>query len=130
MSDYFELKEKGIRKVLTLNSVRCLECNEVLVSKSQYHYVQCSCPNQTMTDGGNLYQRYGGKDLDKVENLCKYIYMTEQEHQDMLEKKRIKDGEILQKKIEAGEMVDFGGKWIHKSTFDIIMKNCLNSENK
>ena len=29
MSDYWELKEKGIRKVLTLNSVRCLECNEV-----------------------------------------------------------------------------------------------------
>ena len=61
MTDYFELKEKGIRKVLTLNSVKCLECNEVLVSKSQHHYVQCSCPNQTMTDGGNLYQRCGGK---------------------------------------------------------------------
>ena len=125
MSDYFELKEKGIRKVLTLNSVRCLECNEVLVSKSQHHYVQCQCRNQTMTDGGNLYQRCGGKDLNKVENLSKYIYMTEQEYQDMLEKKRIEDEEILQKKIDAGLMVDFGGKYIHKSTYDIIMNNCL-----
>lgn len=125
MSDYLELKEKGIRKVLTLNSVSCLECNEVLVSKSQHHYVQCQCRNQTMTDGGNLYQRCGGKDLDKVENLSKYIYMTEQEYQDMLEKKRIEDEEILQKKIDAGLMVDFGGKYIHKSTYDIIMKNCL-----
>ena len=125
MSDYWELKEKGIRKVLTLNSVRCLECNEVLVSKSQHHFVQCSCPNQTMTDGGNLYQRCGGKDLDKVENLSKYVYMTEQEYQDMLEKKRIEDEEILQKKIDAGLMVNFGGKYIHKSTYDIIMKNCL-----
>ena len=57
MSDYWELKEKGsskeqLRKVLTHNSVKCLECGEVLVSKSQHHYVQCNCENQTMTDGG------------------------------------------------------------------------------
>ena len=125
MSEYWELKEKGLVKVLTLNSVRCLVCNEVLVSKSQHHYVQCNCENQTMTDGGNLYQRLGGKDLDKVENLSKYIIMTEQEYEDMLEKKRIKDEEILQKKIESGEMIHFGGKYIHKSTWKLIMDNCL-----
>ena len=130
MSDYWELKEKGIRKILTLNSVKCLECNEVLVSKSQHHFVMCSCPNETATDGGNAYQRYMGRDLNKVENLSKYIYMTEQEYQDMLEKKRIEDEEILQKKIDAGLMVDFGGKYIHKSTYDIIMKNCLKLANK
>ena len=125
MSEYWELKEKGLVKVLTLNSVRCLVCNEVLVSKSQHHYVQCNCENQTMTDGGNLYQRFGGKDLDKIENLSKYIIMTEQEYEDMLEKKRIKDEEILQKKIESGEMIQFGGKYIHKSTWKLIMDNCL-----
>ena len=125
MSEYWELKEKGLRKVLTLNSVRCLVCNEVLVSKSQHHYVQCNCENQTMTDGGNLYQRCGGKDLDKIENLSKYVIMTEQEYEAMLEKKRIKDEEILQKKIESGEMIQFGGKWIHKSTWKLIMDNCL-----
>ena len=125
MSEYWELKEKGLVKVLTLNSVRCLVCNEVLVSKSQHNYVQCNCENQTMTDGGNLYQRCGGKDLDKIENLSKYIIMTEQEYEDMLEKKRIKDEEILQQKIDAGLMVDFGGKWIHKSTWKLIMDNCL-----
>ena len=54
MSEYWELKEKGLVKVLTLNSVRCMCCNEVLVSKSQHNYVQCNCENQTMTDGGNL----------------------------------------------------------------------------
>ena len=54
MSEYWELKEKGLVKVLTHNSVRCLVCNEVLVSKSQHNYVQCNCENQTMTDGGNL----------------------------------------------------------------------------
>ena len=125
MSEYWELKEKGLRKVLTLNSVRCMCCNEVLVSKSQHHFVMCNCENQTMTDGGKLYQRFGGKDLDKVESLSKYIVMTEQEYEDMLERKRIKDEEILQKKIESGEMILFGGKWIHKSTWKLIMDNCL-----
>ena len=47
MSEYWELKEKGLVKVLTLNSARCLVCNEVLVSKSQHHYVQCNCSNGT-----------------------------------------------------------------------------------
>ena len=125
MSEYWELKEKGLVKVLTLNSVRCLVCNEVLVSKSQHHFVMCNCPNETATDGGNSYQRFMGRDLDKVENLSKYIIMTEQEYEDMLERKRIKDEEILQKKIESGEMIQFGGKWIHKTTYDIIMDNCL-----
>ena len=125
MSEYWELKEKGLVKVLTLNSVRCLVCNEVLVSKSQHHFVMCQCPNETATDGGNSYQRFMGRDLDKIENLSKYIIMTEQEYEDMLEKKRIKDEEILQKKIESGEMIQFGGKWIHKSTWKLIMDNCL-----
>ena len=125
MSEYWELKEKGLRKVLTHNSVKCLECGEVLVSKSQHHFVQCQCPNETATDGGNSYQRFMGRDLDKVENLSEYIIMTEQEYEGMLEKKRIKDEEILQKKIESGEMIQFGGKWIHFSTYKIIMDNCL-----
>ena len=47
MSEYWELKEKGLVKVLTLNSVHCLVCNEVLVSKSQHHFVMCNCPNET-----------------------------------------------------------------------------------
>ena len=123
--EYLDLKEKGLRKVLTLNSVKCLECGEVLVSKSQHHYVQCQCPNQTATDGGLSYQRYMGRDLDKVENLSKYVIMTEQEYQDMLERKRIEDERILQEKIDAGLMIEFGGKWIHKTTYKIIMDNCF-----
>mgnify|MGYP004512277837 CR=1 FL=1 len=130
MSEYWELKEKGLVKVLTHNSVKCLECGEVLISKSQHHFVQCRCPNETATDGGNIYQRYMGRDLDKVENLCEYVIMTEQEYEDMLEHKRIKEAEILQQKIDAGLMVQFGGKWIHKEVYDIIMKQCLKLRNK
>ena len=125
MSEYWELKEKGLVKVLTLNIIKCLECNTVLESKHQHHFVTCGCKNQTFNDGGNVYQRYMGKDLDKVENLSKYIIMTEQEYEGMLEKKRIKDEEILQKKIESGEMIQFGGNYIHKSTWKLIMDNCL-----
>ena len=121
MSEYWELKEKGLRKVLTLNSVKCLECGEVLVSKSHHHFVMCNCHNETATDGGNVYQRYMGRDLDKVEDLSKYVIMTEQEYQDMLERKRIEDERILQEKIDAGLMIEFGGKWISKEVYKIIM---------
>lgn len=125
MSEYLELKEKGLRKVLTLNSVKCLECGEVLVSKSQHHFVSCSCKNQCFTDGGLVYNRVGAVDLDKVENLCKYIYMTEQEYQDMLERKRVEAEELLQKKIDSGLMIKFGDKWISKEVYKIIMSQCL-----
>ncbi len=126
MSEYWELKEKGLVKVLTHNSVKCLECGEVLVSKSQHHFVMCQCPNETATDGGNSYQRFMGCDLDKVENLSKYVIMTEQEYEDMLERKRIKDEEILQNKIDAGLMVNVGNDinphWVSKEVWDIVTK--------
>ena len=126
MSEYLELKAKGLRKVLTHNSVKCLECGEVLVSKSQHHYVSCSCKNQTFTDGGLAYIRTGGKDLDKIEDLCKYVIMTEQEYQDMLEKKRIEEAEVLQQKIDSGLMINVGNDvnphWVSKEVWDIVMK--------
>ena len=130
MSEYLELKERGLKKVLTLNSVKCLECGEVLVSKSQHHFVSCRCKNQTFTDGGNSYQRVGARDLDKVENLSKYVIMTEQEYQDMLERKRIEDERILQEKIDAGLMVEFCGEWITKKGYKLIMDSCFKLTNK
>ena len=126
MSDYWELKQKGLVKVLIHNSVKCLECGEVLVSKSQHHFVSCSCKNQCFTDGGLTYNRVGAVDFDKVEDLCKYIIMTEQEYEDMLERKRIKEEEILQQKIDAGLMINVGNDinphWVSKEVWDIVMK--------
>ena len=49
------------------SQVTCLECGEVLVSEHRHDYKTCSCPNETMVDGGNAYVRYGGKDLSKIE---------------------------------------------------------------
>ena len=114
-----------MRKQLVKNSVKCLQCGEILESKDRHHMSMCSCPNETATDGGLSYQRWMGKDLDKVENLSKYVIMTEQEYQDMLERKRIEDERILQQKIDAGLMIEFCGEWIHKSTYKIIMDNCF-----
>lgn len=54
------------------NSIKCLECEEVLVSFTPHDYKTCSCPNQAMVDGGTLYERYGAMDLDKIEK--RYIY--------------------------------------------------------
>jgi hypothetical protein len=51
------------------SQVTCLECGEVLVSEHRHDYKTCSCPNETMIDGGNDYVRYGGKDLSKVETF-------------------------------------------------------------
>ena len=101
MSDYFELKEKGLRKVLTHNSVKCLECGEVLVSKSQHHYVQCSCPNETACDGGLDYQRVLAKDLDNVEVLSKYLYMTKDEYEDILEAKKYRQEVALDNLLDV-----------------------------
>ena len=119
------MESEKLINVLISNTIKCLVCNKIITSKSQHNFVQCGCSNETFVDGGNLYSRVGAVDLDKVEDLCEYVIMTEQEYEDMLERKRIKDEEILQKKIDAGLMVDFGGKWIHKSTWKFIMDNCL-----
>ena len=119
------MESEKLINVLISNTIKCLVCNKIITSKSQHNFVQCGCSNETFVDGGNLYSRVGAVDLDKVENLSKYIIMTEQEYEDMLERKRIKDEEILQKKIESGEMILFGGKYIHKSTWKLIMDNCL-----
>ena len=57
---------------IVYNSVKCLECNKVLVSRTVHDYVTCGCPNDAMVDGGNDYGRYGAVDMDKIETH--YVY--------------------------------------------------------
>ena len=120
------MESEKLINVLISNTIKCLVCNKIITSKSQHNFVQCGCSNETFVDGGNLYSRVGAVDLDKIENLSKYIIMTEQEYEDMLEKKRIKDEEILQKKIDAGLMVNVGNDinphWVSKEVWDIVTK--------
>ena len=50
------------------NSIRCKKCNSVIESESQYDCKRCTC-GAVFVDGGFYYCRYGGKDLEYVENL-------------------------------------------------------------
>jgi len=65
------LNQNKMRQIV-YNSVKCLECNKVLVSRHRHDYVTCGCPNDAMADGGNEYERYGAMDMDKIETH--YVY--------------------------------------------------------
>lgn len=55
------------------NAVQCLLCGEILESTFRHDFRRCGCDNQTTTDGGLDYHRWGGKDMHQVKNLCEYI---------------------------------------------------------
>jgi len=57
---------------IVYNAIKCLECGETIVSRSQHDYVTCECPNEAMVDGGNEYERYGADDMTMIEP--KYVY--------------------------------------------------------
>lgn len=57
---------------LVYNAVRCLECDELLVSYSVHDYKTCKCPNSAMVDGGTAYARYGAMDMSRIEKI--YVY--------------------------------------------------------
>ena len=49
-----------------VSSIKCLMCEEVLISKHQHDFQMCSCDNQAFVDGGDVYRRIGANDLDKI----------------------------------------------------------------
>jgi len=61
---------------IILNRIQCKECGEVLTSYHRHDYKTCGCENETMVDGGNDYQRYGGKDLSLVDSSST-IYLSD-----------------------------------------------------
>ena len=65
-----------MEKQIILNRVQCRECGEVLTSYHRHDYKTCSCTNETMVDGGNEYQRYGGLNLDLVD-VSSTIYLSD-----------------------------------------------------
>lgn len=52
---------------ILLTYVKCLNCDEVLISHHNHDFNICTCLNQTMIDGGYSYTRYGGVDMNLVE---------------------------------------------------------------
>lgn len=69
---FFPSQVVEVRRELVYNEITCLECNESLVSYSRHDYKTCSCPNEAMVDGGQVYGRYGAKDLNKIDTF--YVY--------------------------------------------------------
>ena len=65
----------GLEQII-LNRVQCKSCGQVLTSYHRHDYKTCGCENETMIDGGNDYQRYGGKDLNLVDTNST-IYLSE-----------------------------------------------------
>lgn len=107
-------------KVLTKNSVRCLVCNTILESKYRHNYVQCSCPNQTFTDGGLYYQRVGGKDLNLIEDLCEYQVMTQESYdKEQLELKAIQLAKNEQG-VKDGLLVKIGNDYYSKKIITLL----------
>jgi len=61
--------ELGVKsRQIVANYSRCRACGTVLQSLSGHDYKTCPCDNKTMVDGGLGYGRYGGVDMDLVEN--------------------------------------------------------------
>jgi hypothetical protein len=53
-------------KLSKRNIVKCMQCGEILESKSVHDFKICSCSNQTMVDGGHDYRRWGGANMSLV----------------------------------------------------------------
>lgn len=48
-----------------MSKAQCLECMDIVESKSRHDFVTCKCGNMFL-DGGDDYLRYGAKDLSTV----------------------------------------------------------------
>ena len=104
----------GLEQIV-LNRVQCKECGEILTSYHRHDYKTCKCPNETMVDGGQDYQRYGGADLDKVDTSLT-IYVSD-------------DHEQMRKSVywgTYGKNGDQPRRWIHIADMtDDHLINCL-----
>ena len=112
--------DNKIIKVLTKNSVRCLVCNTILESKYRHNYVQCSCPNQTFTDGGLYYQRGGGKDLNLIEDLCEYQVMTQEDYYKLIEHTKAKQLAKNEQGVKDGLLVKIGNDYYSKKIITLL----------
>lgn len=121
----FELDKDEVIKVLTRNAIKCLVCNTILESKHQHNFRSCGCRNQSFVDGGLMYSRVGGVDLDLVENLCEYVEMTRGERDKQLERQKLDEQLKLQERIDNGEMLNVGSDsnphWVSKQVWEIVM---------
>ena len=71
----------------------CESCMNMLASLSVHDFVRCPgrdgkpCENDTFVDGGNEYNRYGGKDIRKITVLDYVQHGTKQVREEDLKPK-------------------------------------------
>lgn len=123
---------------LVLNKVRCKACGEELISFHRHDYKTCSCPQQTMVDGGTSYARWGGMNMHDIEHLHLYT-------DDPFEQTRLapvwgsygKNGDQPLKRLSVAEMTDnhidvliadYGGK-IPEWLLDHFLKETVYRKN-
>lgn len=114
------MKDKDTIAVLTKNSVKCLVCGTVLESKHRHNFVSCGCYNQTFTDGGNEYLRFGGKDLDLIENLCEYRTLTQKEYNKEQEEFKAKQLAKNEQGIKDGLLIKIGNEFYSKKVLSLL----------
>ena len=61
-----------------VNAVECPRCHDLIYSRARHDFHYCSCKD-TFIDGGFDYIRVGGKDIDKIKNVKKFISCSKQE---------------------------------------------------
>ena len=109
-----------MRKQLVKNSVKCLQCGEILESKNRHHMSMCSCPNQTACDGGLEYQRTLAVDLDLIENLCEYRTITQEAYdKEQVELKAIQLAKNEQG-VKDGLLVKIGNDYYSKEIITLL----------
>ena len=109
-----------MRKQLVKNSVKCLQCGEILESKNRHHMSMCHCPNQTFTDGGLDYQRGGGKDLNLIEDLCEYQVMTQEDYDNLIKQTKAKQLAKNEQGVKDGLLVKIGNDYYSKEIITLL----------
>lgn len=107
-------------KVLTKNSVKCLECNTILESKYRHNYVKCHCPNETACDGGLEYQRTLAVDLTLIEDLCEYQVMTQEDYDKLIEQTKTKQLAKNEQGVKDGLLVKIGNDYYSKEIITLL----------
>lgn len=120
--DVFEMTGKDTIDLLTRNAVKCLVCNTVLESKHRHDFRGCCCENQTFVDGGMSYNRYGSRDLDKVQNLCEYKTYTKDEYYTLKKEREEAKQKALQERINNEEVVNIGGAYYDVKTINMLVE--------
>lgn len=50
------------------NRAKCLQCNDIIESRSRHDFVECSC-GEIFVDGGREYIRRGAKNFENLVDL-------------------------------------------------------------